>query len=129
MPKALDAARHMIDQARAKWPNLWSYGFDVGNKKWSQTGESPFTELDEEAVVMCWLWLGMQRRTKRVGPNSPGSYGIKHVAERWYGGYVANGCVMVAAHGIGIAVEPNGINACIGIRTMRLDGYIIEVIR
>lgn len=129
MPKSLDAARHMINQARAQWPNLWSYGFDVGNKKWSQTGEAPFTALDEEAVVMCWLWLGMQPRTKCVSGRAPGSYVLKHLIERWYGGYVANGCVMVAAHGMGIGVEPDGINARLGIRRLKSDGYIIEVVR
>ena len=73
---------------------------------------------------------------KRIGPRSPGSYGLKHVAERaiptsppFRYFYISNGALITAAFALELPVKRKhrtSPNAWIGIVTRELNRDIVE---
>jgi|SRR5579863_2182284 len=81
---------------------------------------------DPEEVSVCKAFLGRCERTKipRVG-----SYGLKHIIERWAGKYVSNGACIQAALDLGLVVRPYGPgnpNARLGVSRRSVLGVATE---
>jgi hypothetical protein len=74
---------------------------------WDTSKESDEDLAEQIARADVWLQMMGPRRTpnRRIS-----SYGLKHVVEGWHrergtGGYVANGCFIMAAHRLGFTLE------------------------
>jgi hypothetical protein len=55
----------------------------------------------EEEVALCMAWLEQFATPRKTVNPRMGSYGLKHVVERWAGNYVSNGAFILAAHRLG----------------------------
>jgi hypothetical protein len=80
--------------------------------------------VDQVATALAFLRLCERTKTPRQG-----SYGLKHVAERWgeatdRAPYVSNGALIVAALALDLVVEPHGYgspNAIVGVARRSVD--------
>lgn len=75
--------------------------------------------LQEFERAVAWLLLVPRRKVPNRKCGS--SYGIKHTAERWAGGYIGNGMLLCAALHLRLAVArcPYGPNGWLAISSRR----------
>jgi hypothetical protein len=123
--KAPDLARQ-IQAVLDQQPHLTVHGFWAPNTSaWRsephrspeaiREGRAEFFGADEIAEVQAAMVYLDQLRPTRISPrNSPGSYGLKHDAERWHASrrtqatghtYVSNGALIMAALIKGFAIK------------------------
>lgn len=91
-------------QARSLRPELTSYGLGTPrgcSDTWADG--IPDNQLDEIAAAALFL---ADLPTVKPGPNSPGSYSLKHHAERWARRYIREGALVTAALALGIPLRP-----------------------
>lgn len=105
----LEELTEIIKGVQAKHPGLTQFGF--GGKG----------EIRPEAVDLCVQWLlqvdGLERR-KTVNEKI-GSYTLKHIVERHYDTYIANGEFICAALYLEYKMKVRGPNAWFNIKTIR----------
>jgi hypothetical protein len=88
---------------KKRHPNLTSYGFGKLERYEDNWAEGP-CDRGLEMIVRAGRWLQGQEQ-KRPSPSGPGSYGLKHRAERWAGGYMYEGALIVAALALGVPMK------------------------
>jgi len=105
----LEELTGIIKGVQAEYPELTQFGF--GGKG----------EIRPEAVDLCVQWLlhfdGLERR-KTVNEKL-GSYTLKHIVERHYDTYIANGEFICAALYLGYKMKIRKPNAWFNIKTVR----------
>lgn len=125
-----------IRQVAGHFPELTHFGFGVFDAHTLSPAERAARFRDSRAAMFtpdafdelrrAHGWLGLQRRTRQVNRRAGTSYGLKHVAERAMGGYIANGMFIAAAVARGFVVRRahGGPNAYLGIsqEAVRLGG-------
>jgi hypothetical protein len=110
-------ARAAITDVMARYPDLTTDGLN-GHRR------ANFSELRADLLhpnvvrefEQARVWFILVPR--RQSPNRDcDSYRIKHVIERWWDGYIANGACIAAALSLGVPIStcPSGINAWLGI--------------
>jgi hypothetical protein len=68
---------------------------------WS-IGEQP----PESEVNLCVEWLEKYATPRKTPNPNTGSYGLKHIIEKWAGTYISNGAFILAAYRMGYRVIP-----------------------
>ncbi len=77
---------------------LYAHGF-----RWTGDSLGDRREIDPGQVEICRRFLSACKPSKKAGV---GSYGLKHVVERWASEYVSNGACIQAAIDLGLPVVP-----------------------
>lgn len=124
MQPSTEGGRELIRIALAREPRLTRCGVGCGSRKYGGTHTCgplrPDSDDDADQVAASAAWISRQRRTKTP---RLGSYGAKHVVERWWSvesgsqKYVSNGAFLAAAIGLGLAVAPtNPPNMIVSLR-------------
>ena len=110
-----DDAGAAIRAAITKYRDLTIDGLSGPDRKHFKTRQKAL--FDDEHVLAfkdAMIWFGLVRRA--AVRRGFGSYGVKHVIERWSENYIANGSCIAAAIASGIEIEHcDGINARLGI--------------
>ncbi len=65
------------------------------------------TQPAEDQVTRCVEWLQLFATPRKTVNYKIGSYGLKHVVERWAGTYITNGAFLLAAHRAGYKIIPD----------------------
>ena len=106
----LAEAKMALERARALFPKLSPSGFvDVPG------------DFNLEGIACAIEFLrGLSRAPAKRGV---GSYGLKHVCERWCGRYISNGELLVGAAYVGLEmlIPMDGPNAYIGVDKRQLN--------
>lgn len=74
------------------------------SKRKTETIDGP---PNEKEVKLCMSWLEKFAKPASMRFRRMGSYGLKHVVERWSGIYVSNGAFILAAHHLGYRISPD----------------------
>lgn len=61
----------------------------------------------ESEVRRCTAWLKKYATPRKTPNREIGSYGLKHIVEKWAGAYVSNGAFILAAHRLGFQMIPD----------------------
>lgn len=62
---------------------------------------------EETQVTLCIEWLKTFATPRKTVNDKIGSYGLKHVVERWAGIYISNGAFILAVYRMGYKIIPN----------------------
>lgn len=79
--------------------------------------DSPAWPVPRRQVELCMRFLELCKKTTAINGKSPGSYRVKHAVEAYFGEYISNGALIIAASA-GFSMRPDGVgslNAQIGI--------------
>lgn len=103
-PAELAWARATWHTAKQDHPELTSYGFGKPSE-YSDDWRDGLTETGELSIVRSARWLQGMKTIRQPNTRIGGSYRLKHVAERWAGGYVMEGGLIVAALALGVPLR------------------------
>jgi hypothetical protein len=106
-PAVIDTAwaRGAFARVKAAHPTLTSYGFGLPpgcDDHWLEG----LSDEHLKEIVRAARWLDGMDTVKRADRFR--SYAMKHTAERWAGGYIREGSLIVAALALGVPVRPYG---------------------
>lgn len=99
-PDSLD-----FDRVCRNLPDLGEFGFMLAGQKYNFKGRGLDKCFQEWRAVFEWLRDRRAECWRRGKHEWYDSYGLKHVAERAIGAYVANGVFIAAAYELGIKMR------------------------
>lgn len=67
--------------------------------------------ISNEEVKLCKEWIKKCITKRKTINEEKGSYGLKHVVEKYYKTYISNGAFIKAAIEMGFDYRQNGLNA------------------
>lgn len=67
--------------------------------------------IDRKQIDLCREWIKQFCIPRKTRNSRYGSYGLKHLVERYYGEYISNGAFIAAAEESGYEVLPDGNNS------------------
>lgn len=108
-PAELQQAADAYASAKAAHPELTSYGFGlprVSSYVPTDAWADGLTEQHLQEIARASRWLQGIPTVSRATARNVGSYSAKHQAERWAGGYVREGALIVAALAAGVPIKP-----------------------
>ncbi len=100
----IEWARGAVARGQHHFPQLSPFGLIPYDRKTKPPEWEPGDYLVQ--VVICREWLDRHEMRWSINRKALGSYGLKHVVERWADTYIANGCFIAAAAGLGFKLEP-----------------------
>jgi hypothetical protein len=110
---------HLAD-AMQKYPDLTIDGL-AGDRRSDFEGRRAELIAAVDEFERAVAWLSMVPRRKSPNRDDGHSYGLKHAAQKWADGYIANGALIAAAVHLDFPIVqcPSGINCWIGVANRR----------